>query len=415
MSTIFDYLKEVTYDSIYDRSFKELDVLALTELTYLPFGHIVPQGDTTGIPVRLSDAMELIDRTTDFIVSNQHLQLVDELASSKRFKNIKLLNYVDEYDPDVQKQFAAITYRLSLDTYLVVFRGTDDTLIGWKEDFHMTYMDHVPAQKRAASYLQHVMKEFPKGRFLVAGHSKGGNLATYACSYLPDSLFERVDAIYSYDAPGLNKAIIETEGYQRTSPNIRRFVPQGSIVGMMLEVPEPTTVVKSRAFGGFAQHDAFTWEIKDYSFVTVSETSPDSQQTDLTLKQWVRETSADERKKFFDTFFGIFLDAGITSINDLTDLKQLAKAKEILQNAQDLDPTEREMLERLAKQLIDTRFQAWKKWQTVPRILVQMAAFFKRKQAVESPSPLLLEHKDWGSTTDLLYLLKRKKRLGQKS
>ena len=394
MSTIFDYLKEVTYDSIYDRPFKELDVLALTELTYLPFGHIVPQGDTTGIPVRLSDAMELIDRTTDFIVSNQHLQLVDELATSKRFKNIKLLNYVDEYDPDVQKQFAAMTYRLSLDTYLVVFRGTDDTLIGWKEDFHMTYMDHVPAQKRAASYLQHVMKEFPKGRFLVAGHSKGGNLATYACSYLPDSLFERVDAIYSYDAPGLNKAIIETEGYQRTSPNIRRFVPQGSIVGMMLEVPEPTTIVKSRAFGGFALHDAFTWEFKDYSFVTVSETSPVSQQTDLTLKQWVRETSADERKKFFDTFFGIFLDAGITSINDLTDLKQLAKSKEILQNAQDLDPTEREMLERLAKQLIDTRFQSWKKWQTVPRILVQMAAFFKRKKAVETSSPLLLEHKE---------------------
>ena len=110
--------------------------------------------------------------------------------------------------------------------------------------------------------------------------------------------------------------------------------------------------------------------------------------------QWVRETSEDERKKFFDTFFGIFLDAGITSINDLTDLKQLAKAKEILQNAQDLDPTEREMLERLAKQLIDTRFQAWKKWQTVPRILVQMAAFFKRKKAVESSSPLLLEHKE---------------------
>ena len=163
---------------------------------------------------------------------------------------------------------------------------------------------------------------------------------------------------------------------------------------MMLEVPEPTTIVKSRAFGGFAQHDAFTWEIKDYSFVTVSETSPDSQQTDLTLKQWVRETSAEERKKFFDTFFGIFLDAGITSINDLTDLKQLAKAKEILQNAQDLDPTEREMLERLAKQLIDTRFQAWKKWQTVPRILVQMAAFFKRKKAVELSSPLLLEHKE---------------------
>ena len=394
MSTIFDYLDYVAYDSIYDRPFKELDVLSLTELTYLPFDRIVPQGDTTNIEVRLSDAAELVDRTTDFIVTDQHLQLVDVLATSKRFKNLKLLNYVDEYDPDVQKQFAAMTYRLTMDVYLVVFRGTDDTLIGWKEDFHMTYMDHVPSQRRAASYLQHVIKEFPKGRFMVAGHSKGGNLAAYACSYLPDHLIEQVDAIYCYDAPGLNKAIIETEGYQRIAHLVHRFVPQGSIVGMMLEVPESSTIVKSRAFGGFAQHDAFTWMVEKDGFVTLDQTSPDSQQTDETLKQWVRETSADERKKFFDTFFGIFLDAGITSINDLRNLKNFSKIKEIFQNTQDLDPTEREMLERLAKQLIDTRVQAWKKWQTVPRILVQMAAFFKRKQAVEATSPLLLEHKE---------------------
>ena len=394
MSTIFDYLDYVAYDSIYDRPFKELDILALTELTYLPFDRIVPQGDTTNIEVRLSDAAELVDRTTDFIVTDQHLQLVDVLATSKRFKNLKLLNYVDEYDPDVQKQFAAMIYRLTMDVYLVVFRGTDDTLIGWKEDFHMTYMDHVPSQRRAASYLQHVMKEFPRGRFMVAGHSKGGNLAAYACSYLPDHLIERVDAIYCYDAPGLNKAIIETEGYQRIAHLVHRFVPQGSIVGMMLEVPEPATIVKSRAFGGFAQHDAFTWIVEKDGFVTLDQTSPDSQQTDETLKQWVRETSADERKKFFDTFFGIFLDAGIISINDLMNLKNFSKIKEIFQNAQDIDPTEREMLERLAKQLIDTRVQAWKKWQTVPRILLQMATFFKRKNAVESSSPLLLEHKD---------------------
>ena len=394
MSTIFDYLDYVAYDSIYDRPFKELDVLSLTELTYLPFDRIVPQGDTTNIEVRLSDAAELVDRTTDFIVTDQHLQLVDVLATSKRFKNLKLLNYVDEYDPDVQKQFAAMTYRLTMDVYLVVFRGTDDTLIGWKEDFHMTYMDHVPSQRRAASYLQHVMKEFPKGRFMVAGHSKGGNLAAYACSYLPDHLIEQVDAIYCYDAPGLNKAIIETEGYQRIAHLVHRFVPQGSIVGMMLEVPESSTIVKSRAFGGFAQHDAFTWMVEKDGFVTLDQTSPDSQQMDQTLKQWVQEVPDSQLKKFFDTFFGLFLDTGITSINDLMNLKNFSKIKEIFQNAQDLDPTEREMLERLAKQLIDTRVQAWKKWQTVPRILVQMAAFFKRKQAVETTSPLLLEHKE---------------------
>ena len=394
MSTIFDYLDHVTYDSIYDRPFKELDVLALTELTYLPFDRIVPQGDTTNIEVRLSDATELVDRTTDFIVTDQHLQLVDSLTTSKRFKNIKLLNYVDEYDLDVQKQFAAMTYRLTMDVYLVVFRGTDDTLIGWKEDFHMTYMDHIPAQRRAASYLQHVMKEFPKGRFMVAGHSKGGNLAAYACSYLPDQLFKQVDTIYCYDAPGLNKSIIKTEGYQRIAHLIHRYVPQGSIVGMMLEVPEPATIVKSRAFGGFAQHDAFTWMVEKDGFVTLDQTSPDSQQMDQTLKQWVQEVPDSQLKKFFDTFFGLFLDAGVTSINDLMNLKNFSKIKDIFQNTQDLDPTEREMLERLAKQLIDTRVQAWKKWQTVPRILLQMAAFFKRKQAVETTPSLLLEHKE---------------------
>ena len=379
MSNIFKYLEEVQHDSIYDKPFNELDLLILTELTYLPFDQLVHEDMSPYCDCRLLDLADQVPRDLSMMVSKNRLKLLDLAAASTRFKNLKLMGYVNDVDQDIQKQFAALIFKIKPDTYVLVFRGTDDSIVGWKEDFHMTYMDHVPAQRRAACYLQNVMKEFPKGRFLVAGHSKGGNLATYACTYLPDSLFERVDAIYSYDAPGLNRAIIETEGYQRTSPNILRFVPQGSIVGMMLEVPEPATIVKSRAFGGFVQHDAFTWMIEKDKFVTLDQTSPDSQQTDETLKQWVRETSADERKKFFDTFFGIFLDAGITSINDLTDLKQLAKAKEILQNAQDLDPTEREMLERLAKQLIDTRFQAWKKWQTVPRILVQMAAFFKRK------------------------------------
>ena len=100
--------------------------------------------------------------------------------------------------------------------------------------------------------------------------------------------------------------------------------------------------------------------------LTLDQTNPDSQQTDETLKQWVRETSADERKKFFDTFFGIFLDAGITSINDLRNLKNFSKIKDIFQSAQDLDPTEREMTGRLAKQLIDTRVQAWKNGKQFP-------------------------------------------------
>ena len=41
MSNIFTYLEEVQHDSIYDKSFNELDLLILTELTYLPFDQLV--------------------------------------------------------------------------------------------------------------------------------------------------------------------------------------------------------------------------------------------------------------------------------------------------------------------------------------------------------------------------------------
>ena len=134
----------------------------------------------------------------------------------------------------------------------------------------------------------------------------------------------------------------------------------------------------------------------DLSFVTVTETSPDSQQTDLTLKQWVRETSADERKKFFDTFFGLFLDAGITSINDLRNLKNFSKIKEIFQNAQDLDPTEREMLERLAKQLLDTRVQAWKNGRPFPVSWFKWLHFSREKKPSRPPYHCFLSIKSEG-------------------
>ena len=148
---------------------------------------------------------------------------------------------------------------------------------------------------------------------------------------------------------------------------------------MMLEVPEPATIVKSRAFGGFAQHDAFTWMVEKDGFVTLDQTSPDSQQMDQTLKQWVQEVPDSQLKKFFDTFFGLFLDAGITSINDLMNLKNFSKIKDIFQNTQELDPTEREMLERLAKQLIDTRVQAWKKMANSPPYPSSNGCIFQAK------------------------------------
>ena len=242
MANIFDYLNDVAYDSFYDLPVNELDVLALTELTYLAFDDVVTQE-----PERLIDLASQIPRDTTMLTNKNRLQLLDQLAQHKRFKNCKLSDFINDIDPELQKQFAAMTYRISLDTYLLVFRGTDDSIIGWKEDFHMTYMKEIPAQKHALQYLQNFFAQHPNQKVVIAGHSKGGNLAVYAASQLDPVLQKNIVAVYTFDAPGLHKELTETPGYQNMMERTKVFVPQGSIIGMMLEIPDKKIVVRSTA------------------------------------------------------------------------------------------------------------------------------------------------------------------------
>ena len=359
MGIIFDYLDQVAYDSIYDTPFNELDMLMLTEITYLPFDQIVSDQISPDCTCRLFEAAEKMPQDLSMLVTKNRLKLLEKLASSTRFKNIKLMGYVNDIDPDVQKQFAAMIFKIKPDSYVLTFRGTDDSIIGWKEDFHMTYMDQVPAQKTAVNYLRKAMDALP-GQFILTGHSKGGNLASYAASQIEPEYQERIQSIYSYDAPGLNHSVITSQGYQTISEKIKRYIPQGSIVGMMLETPKQAQIVKSTAIGGLAQHDTFTWQISDQTFVLLDNLNPDSLQVDKTLKNWVDSVSDDELKDFFDLFFGLILDAGISSINDLTKLENFNKILAVFENANALTDEERDMLTRLAKLLVDMRYQSWK-------------------------------------------------------
>ena len=359
MGIIFDYLDQVAYDSIYETPFNELDMLMLTEITYLPFDQIVSDQISPDCTCRLFEAAEKMPQDLSMLVTKNRLKLLEKVASSTRFKNIKLMGYVNDIDPDVQKQFAAMIFKIKPNSYVLTFRGTDDSIIGWKEDFHMTYMDQVPAQKTAVNYLRKAMDALA-GQFILTGHSKGGNLASYAASQIEPEYQERIQSIYSYDAPGLNHSVITSQGYQTISDKIKRYIPQGSIVGMMLETPKQAQIVKSTAIGGLAQHDTFTWQISDQTFLLLDNLNPDSLQVDKTLKNWVDSVSDEELKDFFDLFFGLILDAGISSINDLTKLENFNKILAVFENANALTDEERDMLSRLAKLLVDMRYQSWK-------------------------------------------------------
>ena len=355
MANIFDYLTDVQYDSFYDLPLNELDILAFTELTYLPFDNLLEQ------PVnRLSDVATRVPRETNMLTNKERLQLLDQLSQHKRFKNSKLSNFVNEVDTEQQKQFAAMTYRLDLDTYLIVFRGTDDSIIGWKEDFHMTYMKEIPAQKHALEYLEEFFTQHPKQKVIVAGHSKGGNLAVYAASQIQPELQEKVSAVYTYDAPGLQAHLTETTGYQDVIPKIHRFVPQGSVIGMMLEVPDTPIVVKSTALGGIAQHSTFSWQTEDNHFVQLEAISSESLQIKDTLKEWVDSVPDEELELCFDLFFGTILESGISSINELSSKNAIDHVRQLVSQAQSLEPEQIEILKNLTQLLLDARFQAWK-------------------------------------------------------
>ena len=356
MANIFDYLKDVAHDSFYDLPLNELDVLALTETTYLSFDNLV---STT--PQRLLDLAPQVPREPNMLTSKNRLQLLDELARHKRFKNCKLSHFINDINPELQKQFAAMTYHLNLDTYLIVFRGTDDSIIGWKEDFHMTYMKEIPAQKHALEYLEEFFTQHPKQKVILAGHSKGGNLAVYAASQIRPELQDNISAVYTYDAPGLQAHLTETTGYQDVIPKIHRFVPQGSVIGMMLEVPDTPIVVKSTALGGIAQHSTFSWQTEDNHFVQLEEISSESLQIKDTLKEWVDSVPDEKLELYFDLFFGTILESGISSINELSSKNAIDHVRQLVSQAQTLEPELVEILKNLTQlRLLDARFQAWK-------------------------------------------------------
>ncbi len=355
MANIFDYLTYVQYDSFYDIPLNELDVLALTELTYLPFDNLLDQSVN-----RLSDVATRVPRESTMLTNKERLQLLDQLSQHKRFKNSKLSNFVNDIDVELQKQFAAMTYRLNLDTYLIVFRGTDDSIIGWKEDFHMTYMKEIPAQKHALEYLEDFFKQYPKQEVIIAGHSKGGNLAVYAASQIQPELQEKISAVYTYDAPGLQAHLTETSGYQEVIPKIHRYVPQGSVIGMMLEVPDTPIVVRSLALGGIAQHNTFSWQTEGTHFVQLEAISSESLQIKDALKEWMDSVPDEELELYFNLFFGTILESGINSINDLSSTGAIEHIHQLVSQAQTLEPQQVEILRNLTQLLLDARFQAWK-------------------------------------------------------
>ena len=364
MKNMLDYIKEFGHVSFEERAFSEIDALVLTELEYLPLEKVVPSdenGENFVTVKEIAEYMqehkqELFDENPMMITQERH-EVSQVIADAPRFQSLKFFGVVSEWDKDTTKQFAAVTVEVEPSVRLVVFRGTDETLIGWKEDFLMTYSPLVAAQTDAKEYLAKQASLFD-GDLMVSGHSKGGNLAIYAAATQEEDVQLRIVDIFCFDSPGLYRSVLETKGYQNIVPLAMRYIPQDSLVGLMLESEVPYVIVKSNATGAM-QHSAMTWEIEDGQFIKMEKLTKNSQLNDQTLKKWTESVSDEELELFWNVFFELLFTVGIDTINDLYG-QFMHYVQEFLKAAGEMDEEKREVLTRVALLLVSTRFEVWR-------------------------------------------------------
>lgn len=323
MATINGYLDYNKNRSFKDFAFNEADILCLNELGYFCFEELDASIDFSK-DVNLHEV--LMPYVTgekpfnhSFLVTEERVKLLQKVVASKRFVNLNLSDYVNDVDAEYERQFSAMVFTLpEINHHQLVFRGTDDTIIGWKEDFKLTYVQEIPAHRAAVAYLEAYFEKYA-GKVTVSGHSKGGNLALYAVAHVNDLLREQIEKVYMLDAPGLQEKGLESDGYKAIRERVTVIRPEESIVGIMLYNDIEPIVVKSNA-SGIMQHAVTSWQFNEETGeLILAERQTDlSQNLEKTFKQWMKELSSQELKILFDILFDTLMSSGIHSINDVT-------------------------------------------------------------------------------------------------
>ncbi|MCF2663825.1 DUF2974 domain-containing protein [Oscillibacter valericigenes] len=325
MANLLDYLDWRGDLTLEQAPFNEVDNLILAELSFVDFKDIVP-GPGEGDSVVLREAAEqFLSRfpkgekiDMGVLVPAAIPEMLRKMADSRRFGDMKLNCFVDHLDVGKGEQFAALAIETGDKTLYLSFRGTDDTLAGWKEDFELACMPEVPAQKKAVAYTWAVAKQFPRKKLRLGGHSKGGNLAVYAGVFCPESVQKRIIAVWSNDGPGFHNDLLDLPEHRRVAERIYSIVPKSSVVGMLLEHEEDYTVVDSDQLG-FMQHDGFSWQVMGDHFITLRQVTQQAHLSDQELRKWVHGLSVEQRENFVNAMFDVLAASGAVTLTDLKD------------------------------------------------------------------------------------------------
>lgn len=357
MGTLLDYLKEYGDYTLAEKPFCEVDSLILSQFSYLKFDGMLPEEAAQGAESRVV-SLEQIRRHEqyDSLYGDERYRrdntaLFLGMYDSRRFHNTKIMNYVNRIDLDTEMQFAAVTIVLPDDMVYVAFRGTDETIVGWKEDLNLAFSEPVPGQLMSVEYLNHAAETFA-GDFYVGGHSKGGNLAVYASMNCREAVRGRIVTIHDHDGPGFRPEVKAQGAYDEIAERIRKTVPRSSLVGMLLYSEGEYEVVESRTIG-LAQHNPYTWLVRDDGFLIADDIRSGRKFMDKALNQWILSLSQEEMHTFVDTLYQVLLASETDNLIDFTAnwMKSLHGIRMALKG---LDQQTQKVILQILRALLDT-------------------------------------------------------------
>lgn len=325
MPNIINYIQEYGNLTFEDYTFNNVDSLVLCQLSYLRFENIDLDLETNRYPMKILEnyISTLVSQTR---VPKLNEELLLNICDSLRYKNIQLSNFAYNFDSTNEKQFCAICFHLPNHIDYIAFRGTDASFVGWKEDFNLSFQDHIPSQISALNY---VNQYTTKHKLILGGHSKGGNLAVYAGVHTTN----KIHCIYNHDGPGFLNPY-------KTSIPIYKTIPQSSIIGLLMENTQNYQVIYSNAIS-ILQHDPFTWQVKDGNFIYLEQNDEISKYMQITISKWLSQIDVQTRQQVIDTVYSLF-----SQYENTNDLKQNFNRKDFMKSLQNMDTeTKKKILE----------------------------------------------------------------------
>ena len=347
MGNIMDYISWRGDLSFEQSQFNEVDNLILACFSYVNLDGISAVTKQKGIGLKkLTKEFMKLHTMKELEADKSFIRLAPfmmmEMAKSVRFGKCVVRNYVNDIVTEAEQQFAAMEIVLEDGTSYVSFRGTDDTIIGWKEDFNLS-TGVVPAQKRAIEYLQKI-SEHTDGMLRVGGHSKGGNLAIYG-SVMCKSAHEKILEIYSNDGPGFSREFQELPETKEMMPKIIRIIPEYSIIGTLLEHEKEPVIVASSS-KGLLQHDGFSWEVQGPALVRRDSLNKTALRFIEILHKWIDGMDMEQKRLLIEDLFATLQASGYENLSEVQSggLKSLAA---MMKRVEKFAPESRGMMQEL--------------------------------------------------------------------